>query len=276
MTLILGMSKPEGIYLSVDYRVSNSSTREVIDDASVKFLTVHHPPEHVGPKALIAYTGIALLPDGTRVGDWLRETLRGETEVIDDSMRHLHQRLNRDLAKFRAPLIVNVLVVDRVDGDRRLLGGFTNVRSNGSVKPTFGYKMNEHSEPFVFANGSGAARVVADKHFDVLRGQLAVRPRRVQSHMKLLATVNRRVAEVESSVSPHCHVAFINADDKNGPTSQVFVERGESVPFSMPMVVFGIDVSYMMERFMRDVASGGLPLTQVDPDEVNKHLKRRE
>jgi hypothetical protein len=71
VTLILGMSKPEGIYLSVDYRVSNSRTREVIDDESVKFLTVYYPPEHVGPKALIAYTGIALLPDGTPVGDWL-------------------------------------------------------------------------------------------------------------------------------------------------------------------------------------------------------------
>lgn len=276
MTLILGMSKPEGIYLSVDYRVSNSRTREVIDDESVKFLTVHYPPENVGPKALIAYTGIALLPDGTPVGHWLRETLRGETEVIDDSMRHLHERLNRDFAKFRAPLIVNVLVVESVQGDRRLVGGFTNVQSDGSVKPTFGYEMHEHSEPFVFANGSGYARVVADKHFDVLRGQLAVRPRRVQSHMKLLATVNRRVAKVESSVSPHCHVAFINADDRTAPTSQVFVERGESVPFSMPMVVFGIDLSYMTERFMRDVASGDLPLTEVDSDEVNKHLKRRD
>jgi hypothetical protein len=267
------MSKPEGIYLSVDYRVSNSRTREVIDDASVKFLTVHYPPEHVGPKALIAYTGIALLPDGTPVGDWLRETLRGQTEVINDSMRHLHERLNRDFAKFRAPLIVNVLVVE---GDRRLLGGLTNVRSNGSVKPTFSYVMNEHSEPFVFANGSGSARVVADNHFDALRGQLAVRPRRVQSHMKLLATVNRRVAEVEPSVSPHCRVAFINADDKTQPTSQNFVERGESVPFSMPMVWFGIDLSYVTEQFMRDVGSGGIPLTQLDPDEVNKHLKRRD
>ena len=111
----------------------------MIDDESVKFLTVHYPPENVGPKALIVYTGIALLPDGTRVGDWLRETLRGETEVIDDSMRHLNERLNRDLAKFQKPLIVNVLVVE---GDRRLLGGFTNAQSDGSVKSTFGYEMH--------------------------------------------------------------------------------------------------------------------------------------
>lgn len=93
MTLILGMSKPEGIYLSVDYRVTNSQTGKTLDDASVKFLTVHYPPDKVGPKALIAYTGIAQLRDGTSVGDWLRETLRGETEVFDGSMEHLHQRL---------------------------------------------------------------------------------------------------------------------------------------------------------------------------------------
>ena len=48
MTLILGMSKPEGIYLSVDYRVTNQKTHELIDDESVKFLTAHYPPPKSG------------------------------------------------------------------------------------------------------------------------------------------------------------------------------------------------------------------------------------
>lgn len=52
--LILGMSKREGIYLSVDYRVSNSKTSEVIDDASVKFLTVR-----CCPTGLLSVTGCA-------------------------------------------------------------------------------------------------------------------------------------------------------------------------------------------------------------------------
>ena len=39
MTLILSMSKDEGVYLSVDYRVANASTGEVEDDAAVKFLS---------------------------------------------------------------------------------------------------------------------------------------------------------------------------------------------------------------------------------------------
>jgi hypothetical protein len=266
------MSKPEGIYLSVDYRVTNSHTGKKLDDASVKFLTIHYPPEKEGVKALLAYTGIAQLPDGTPVGDWLRETLRGHTEVPDASMQHLRARLNRDLARYRVPLIVNVLAVQ---GERRFVGGFTNVKSNGDIVRAFEYVLNERTEPFVFANGSGTARVVADGHLDVLRKQLGVRPRHPHNHMKLLATVNRRVAKVANSVSPHCHVSFINADDRHGPTSEVFIERGESVPFSMPMITWGIDVSYVMEQFMRDIQAGKAPLSSLDPDEVNKHLRRR-
>ena len=110
MTLILGMSKAAGIYLSVDYRVTDHRTGRVIDDASVKFLTAHYPPDKLGPKALIAYTGVALLTDGTPTGTWIRETLRGETEVFDESMAHLRERLNRDIAGMNKPLIINALV----------------------------------------------------------------------------------------------------------------------------------------------------------------------
>jgi hypothetical protein len=48
MTLILGMSKPEGVYLSSDYRVTDARSGKLIDDASVKFLswasTSRHSP----------------------------------------------------------------------------------------------------------------------------------------------------------------------------------------------------------------------------------------
>jgi hypothetical protein len=44
MTLILGMSKPEGIYHSVDYRVTNTRACQLIDDAATKNLTIHYLP----------------------------------------------------------------------------------------------------------------------------------------------------------------------------------------------------------------------------------------
>jgi hypothetical protein len=107
---------------------------------------------------------------------------------------------------------------------------------------------------------------------------LEVRPRHPRNHMKLLAAVNRRVARIEKTVSPYCHVSFIPASDytKHGPLSEVFVEHGESVPFNMPMLVQGIDVSYVMQQFMQDIQPGAHPLSSLSLDEVNKHLKRRQ
>src|ERR1700730_17765842 len=126
MTLILGMSKPEGIYLSVDYRVTDFRTRKLIDDASTKSLTIHYPPlDSDGPKVLLGFSGLATLPDGTPTLTWIRQTLRGESEVIDQSMTHLLERLNRDIAPLRVPLIINLLVLEK---DRRLSGGLTNLR----------------------------------------------------------------------------------------------------------------------------------------------------
>jgi hypothetical protein len=278
VTLILGMSKAEGIYLSVDHRVTDSRTGRKLDDASVKFLTVHYPPEKEGAKALLAYTGIAQLPDGTPVGDWLRETLRGETEVPAVSMHHLHQRLDRDLAALGHGLIV---VVFAIQEDRRYVGGFSNTNANGDVLQSFTYRMDELTGPVAFASGSGSAPANADGHLDILRKQLNVRPRHPREHMKLLATMNRRVAKVENSVSPHCHVSFINADDRYGPTigpaCEVFHQHGESVPFRMPILHWGADLSYMFEEAARALRAfdAGTDPPAIDPDEVNKHQRRR-
>ena len=274
MTLILAMSKAEGIYLAADYRVSDGRTGATLDDASVKHLTVHYPPHGDGPKALLAYTGVAALKDGTRVGDWIRETVRGECEVFDDSMKHLQRRLDRDLAGLREPLNINALVVH---GARRYVGALSNqALVDGTIKlrSTFGYAMHELTEPIVFANGSGAAPLIADPYLDKVKGQLTVRPRGVLDHMKLLATANRRVAAVDRRVSPHCHVSFINADDTFSPTSHVFADHGVVVPFTMPMVLLGIDLSFMAEHTM-EFAKRGDGSVGADDDKLNESVRRR-
>jgi hypothetical protein len=279
VTLILGMSKPDGIYLSVDYLVTDSRTGALIDDASVKHLQVTYPPDQTGPRALLAYTGLAILPDGTPTGTWIRETLRGETEVFDVSMRHLGERLERDIARHRQPLIINVLVVQ---GERRFLGAFSNVRKTTfEVNPHFGYHMQELEEPFAFANGSGAARVQAGRHHNKMVEQLRIKPRKPMDHMNLLAAINRRVASFEDTVSPYCHVAYLpsNAGDEPGPQSRVFTKPGESVPFAMPTILFGVDLSHIAEHFHAQTTrtfAGEDRGPDLDPDVVNEHLKRRQ
>jgi hypothetical protein len=77
-------------------------------------------------------------------------------------------------------------------------------------------------------------------------------PREPMNHMKLLAVINRRVAAKDRTVSPFCHVSFINSDDRFKPISHSFTERGESVPFEMPFLLAGIDMTDWMREFMNN------------------------
>lgn len=272
VTLILGMIKAEGIYLSADYRVTDFRTGKLVDDASIKLLTVHYPPDPTGPKALLGYSGLAVLPDGTPTGRWMRETLRGEAEFINDSMKHLRQRLDRDLAPLRTPFQVTVLATH---GEGRYVGGFSNVRD---PRRPFGYEMREMTKPFAFAHGSGGPRVAASSDLALLRSQLEVMPRKPLDHMRLLAAINRRAAAVESTVSRFCQVAFVNADERTSPTSHVFTRPGETVPFEMPMLLFGIDLTDM-DRVTLDrltaLIEGEDPGESLYAEAMNESVKRR-
>ena len=281
MTLIIGMSKPEGIYLSVDYRVTNTRTREIINNTAIKSLAIHYPPmDNGGPKVLLAWTGLAELPDGTPILTWIRETLRGESEVIDQSMKHLRKRLNRDIAPYRSPLIINLLVLERY---RRLFGGFTNLRNpppgEDPVMPGFQYIMNQLTAWTIFANGSGAQRLMKDGHFDRLLPHLGVVPREPMNHMKLLAGMNRRVAAKNDTVSPFCQVSFIPSGTRFGPTSHAFTERGETVPFEMPLIIAGIDTTEWTREFRRNseaLFKGEISkMPETSNEKMNEQIKRR-
>jgi hypothetical protein len=281
MTLIIGMSKPEGIYLSVDYRVTNTRTREIINNISIKSVTIHYPPiDNGGPKVLLAFTGLAELPDGTPMLTWIRETLRGESDVIDVSMRHLRKRLNRDIAPLGSPLIINLLVLERY---RRLFGGFSNVRiplpGGNPVTPGFQYMMSQLTAWTIFANGSGAHRLMKDGHFDRLQPHLGIVPREPMNHMNLLAGMNRRVAAKDNTVSPFCQVSFIPATARFAPTSQAFTERNETVPFEMPLIIAGLDLTEWTREFQRNSEAffkGEISeLPAMDTEKMNGQLKRR-
>jgi hypothetical protein len=275
------MSKPEGIYLSVDYQITDMRTRAFISNDAIKCLTIHYPPlDNGGPKVLLGFTGMAQLPDGTPTLAWIRETLRGEVEVIDQSMAHLRRRLNRDIAPLHVPLIINLLVIERY---RRLFGGFTNVRvpvpGQDPVMPGFKYLMNTLNSWTIIANGSGAETLVKAGHFDRLQPHLGVVPRDPMNHMKLLAGMNRRVATKNSTVSAFCQVSFINSGNRFRPVSHVFIEKGESVPFEMPFLLSGLDLTELVREFhvnseaLRKGEISQYPTTS--NEEANEKLKRR-
>jgi hypothetical protein len=277
MTLLLGMSKNEGLYMSADFRVTDARSGRLLDDSSPKFLTVHFPPATTGPKMLLAFTGVAVLRDGTPTGRWIRETLRGESEVVDLSMRHLLERLNRDVAFLGYPLIVNALVIEP---QRRLFGGFSNVKRSGAgveILSSFEYRMQEIDTPFLFANGSGAAHI-AQSDLVLLKKQMSIIPRKPLDHMKLLATITRRTAQRDAAVSPFCNVSFVNSDDRTSPQSQTFTEKGEDVPFHMPLILFGLDLTRSTADFYEQATrslNDGTAIAPRDVAEINEDLRRR-
>lgn len=257
MTLILGMSKPEGIYLSVDYRISNRDTNECIDDATEKFFRVNYPPIENpplpnGPRAIFAYTGAAFSRDGTTpMGDWLMDTVSGAVLHFDDSMQQLRSRLNNDLSAYfrrhNMPLIVVVAAIQ--DVGPRVVGGFSNLAQDGTILSEFEYRMCELPEKEIFSIGSGGTPQNISIHLDLLHAQLEVMPRSPQDHMKLLAAVNERISGYVTSVSPHCHVSFINADDRFEPASRTFVERGTELPFTTRVIISGFDLRIIDRLF---------------------------
>jgi hypothetical protein len=287
----MGMSKPEGLYLSADFRVTQYPGGELVDDAAVKLVTIEFPPLGSGSRALLGFTGLARLRDELPVGTWLVETMRGESEYPDQAFAHLLDRLNRDIAPLRIGLIINVLVIEGERGERRLFGVFSNLRRNSftglvSTLPKFEYQMQELDGPFLFANGSGAMRAPPEL-IKLASKQVYIRPRRAMHHMKLLASINRRIAAVDRAVSPACHVAFVPAAHPKpgvsyvrfGPTSRTFAEQGEPTPTFMPMIHGGVDLAFMMrdvlERF-EAMKANREPPPDVSDEEINRRLRRRE
>lgn len=290
MTLIMAMSKPEGIYLSSDYRVTKG---QLIDnDLAVKFLMATYPPHPTGPTALFGYTGIAYVPDGTRKGtptaQWMRETLRGESDSFDVSMAQLAERLNRDVAGARFPTQISILVVH---GDKRYSGGFTNmdgIVGRYTIRSDFRYVMKERTESFWYADGSGQEFVSKEDRM-LLQRQLPVQPRSPEDHMGLLAAVNRRAAVQEnikkmskgqvSTVSPFCHVAFVHAGATPAPMARDYTEPGEApIPVSMPVLIFGLEVHDLTRDFIHKAQAlrrGESVDEGPDADEINRSLNRR-
>jgi hypothetical protein len=207
-------------------------------------------------------------------------------------MAHLGARLARDVAPSRTGLIINAFFIEGENGDRRLLGGFSNMKIDPSSKavsvtPSFEYTMQELTNPIAFANGSGAATVLADGHFATMQHHLSVRSTRATEHMGLLAAINRRAAARDRLVSPASHVAFISArrptpgasGGRFASQSRTYTFRGESAPIAMPFLLAGVDLTPMMlftQRLLEATKRGEQPPPDMTIEEWNRHLRRRD
>ncbi len=276
MTLILAMSAPNAICMSVDYRVTAANDGRELDPYAVKSLVIRTSFEPGGPIALIAYTGLAELWGRMPMGRWLRETLRGQSQPFDDLMQHLLSQLNRKIASFNQVLVINVLVVNGPNGEERYWGGFSNTRDLQNAEPKFEYILDRIGDQDVFGSGSGAQAVIDGGYVKTMQEHVANPDHSPTDHMNLLAKVNREVAEADLNgpVSPYCFVTCVGSEDNWAPAMRVFHEPGETPPdFHMPMIACGIDVSNPAEQIHRAAESRTHP--RLDEDQIRRNLDRR-
>jgi hypothetical protein len=275
MTLILPMNAPNAICTSVDYRVTNRNDGTVLDPYAVKSLVIKTSMEP-GPTMLLAYTGLAELWGRMPVGRWLRETLRGESQPLPDLMNLLLTQPNRKIANFNQILVINFLIVNGTNGEERYFGGFTNTPDCQTVDAEFRLLIDRIDKPQVFANGSGRAAAQAPEYVEMAEAHMADPNHSAADHMKLLAKINRGVAEADPDrpVSPYCFVTCVGSDTNWTPTMTVFHEPGETPPgFHVPLIVCGIDVSNPVEQIHR--AFENRTHRTLDEDQIRRNLDRR-
>jgi hypothetical protein len=278
MTLTITMIRPEGIWQSADNRVTIDG--QLIDDERPKQLHVICPPLPGGPQLLLAFTGLARLPDGTPTIQWARETLRGEQRFIMPMLEHLRDRLSRDVG--RSHLWENLLIFSGgiFEGDKRFYVEIRNVElKTWKPKREFDFIVCEVVEPMVFIAGSGQV-AVSKEDWDLLRTQSRVRPAKWENHLGLLAAVNRRTAAGKKSmksVSPWCSASYISHDEE-GSHQKNFSNPGEPKgPLYIESLLSGLDLHELSKpliQFMND--SNRIDIDQTSSDEATQNaLKGR-
>src|SRR5688572_18219821 len=95
MSLNLTIINHFGIWQCSDHRLVNTVTMRLEDDESIKQVQMRCRDG----TATIAYVGIGRL-GRVQIFDWIRETLRGESRTVDESLILLRENATRDLGPY--------------------------------------------------------------------------------------------------------------------------------------------------------------------------------
>jgi hypothetical protein len=134
------------------------------------------------------------MPDGTPTLRWIREIVRGETRTINQTLELLRDGLNRDLRGSWLGREALVLAGGVFEATRkRFYVQIANINARFETQPEFRLVVLEVPDGAVNATGAGGC-AVSVRGRELLKQQLAIRPRSWDDHMGLLAAVNRRAA----------------------------------------------------------------------------------
>jgi hypothetical protein len=275
MTLIITMIRLEGIWQSADNRVTRGG--QSIDDERPKQLHIICPPLPGRPQLLLAFTGLAELPDGSPTIQWVRETLRGEQRFIMPMLEHLRDRLSRDVGK--SSLWCNPLVFSGgiFEGNSRFYVEIRNVElKTWKPKREFDFIVCEVTEPMVFITGSGQ-KAVTKEDWDLLHTQSRVRPAKWENHLGLLAAVNRRTAKRDSkkSVSPWCSASYISHNEEGSHQKNFSNPREPRGPLYIESLLSGLDLHELSKPLIQYMNNSNcIDINQNSSDEATQTVQK--
>jgi hypothetical protein len=242
---------PTEVWQSADNMVTLNGVPRY--DNAVKFATVVCPDGDL----VVSFTGLAELPDGTRIADWIGQVLRGDNRPFGEQLETLKRASTRDISNSTfggERLLIRVIAFSE---ERIVLYTIANLGEEGqwSKPPRKEFWMSEIlvEGAMLLADGSGAAYISSEDRDLVLR-LLMLSARDPQDMSGLLAAINRRVAEMTNTVGNSCLTFHKSSNESKGFQGHDHPSAPRGVPSrlkpdlpSIPIVLFGIDLTAVQE-----------------------------
>lgn len=259
MTLNQTIVNQWGIWQCSDHRLVNPATGRVVTNHSIKHVILRC----TDGAALLAYAGAGQV-NSVDLSDWIRETLRGESRTLNESLILIRENATHDLAPIlHRRGICHMFSIGAFLAGRPWAVQIRNFNApagvpSGVVLDHFetAAKVADSGQGFAFVYGDLQAVTHPDQKKLVA---LATRkPRQPKDFRNLLASINRRAATTPSgrrTVSPGCVTSYI---PPKGEPFECEFHGGAAAPSPLviPTLLFGIDITEMQRTMMQQMKPG--------------------
>ena len=236
VTLIQTIIRPDHIWICTDNRVSINNRFQ--NDDHVKYVGILCPDG----TALLSYTGLAELSDGTKMSVWVRSVLRGVNRDVKSTVQAISDFANKELSTY-APMPPLNFVIAAFIGSQATLYEITNIASGNNPSRHFSIQTPLIDKPLYHAAGSGAS-YITDEERRHLEAIIANGPGSAEDCPNALIELNKKVAEKDKErVSASCIVVGM---PKTGLPVNVVNGSQNISDRDVPIVLFGIDTTEMM------------------------------
>lgn len=259
MTLVVGITSEDSIWLLTDRRISYGDGSRVDDARKLLIL------ETDDGLALLGYAGLGATALGTEPGDWMSRVVRGRNLGLERSLALLtdavRAKLPRHLERLSAfSLPVHNIMIPAFLNDSPRLYSIDLIRPRG--RSQYYYRLNRYltqrnATPRITIAGRGGSHLGHERAWgrELLGLVKACNAGRIHPRIvaKALARLNHNVSQKDDSVSSRCIVVWRTSKRSKVGGHDAYFNRGEPeqpVPHQIPVMASGMDISAIASIIM--------------------------